>query len=100
MTAKVILRELESKAATDRHGVYPTLLQMNTKKNYMFKTQVMEELVICDTADLRILIEERSEVLEDPISPFFVYTRPTTVTLEKTQTNATSVTMLHLRQAI
>ena len=69
-TAKVILRELESKAATDRHGVFPTLLQLNTKKNYMFKTQVMEELAICDTADLRILIEERSEVPEDPHQPF------------------------------
>ena len=69
-TAKVILRELESKGATDRHGVFPTLLQLNTKKNYMFKTQVMEELVICDTADLRILIEERSEVPEDPHQPF------------------------------
>ena len=65
-TAKVILRELESKAATNRHGVYPTLLQLNTKKNYMFKTIVMEELTVCDTSDLRMLIEERSAVPEDP----------------------------------
>ena len=59
-TAKVILRELEAQGAADRHGNFPTLLQLNTKKNYMFKTQVMAELSICDTADLRILIEERS----------------------------------------
>ena len=69
-TAKVILRELESKAATNRHGVYPTLLQLNTKKNYMFKTIVMEELTVCDTSDLRMLIEERSDVPEDPHQPF------------------------------
>ena len=35
----------------------------NTKRNYMFETPVMEELVICDTTDLRILIEERSKAL-------------------------------------
>ena len=69
-TAKVILRELEAQGASDRHGNFPTLLQLNTKKNYMFKTQVMEELSICDTADLRILIEERSQVPDDPHQPF------------------------------
>ena len=69
-SAKVILRELQTQAATDRHGAFPTLLQLNTKKNYMFKTQVMEELILCDTADLRILIEERSAVPEDPHQPF------------------------------
>jgi hypothetical protein len=69
-TAKVILRELESKGATDRNGVFPSLLQVNTKKNYMFKTVVMEELTMCDTADLRIMIEERSAVPDDPHQPF------------------------------
>ena len=64
----------------------------------MFKTQdlVMEELVICDTAVLRILIEERSKA-----STLFLHTRLTKVILDKRQTNATSsVTMLYMRPAI
>ena len=36
-TARVILEELWAHGLTDIYGNYPTLLQINTKKNYMFK---------------------------------------------------------------
>ena len=36
-TAKAILRELWAHGLTDIFGNFPTLLQINTKKNYMFK---------------------------------------------------------------
>ena len=38
-SAKVILRELWAHGLTDMYGKYPTLLQINTKKNYMFKKE-------------------------------------------------------------
>ena len=38
-SAKVILRELWAHKLTDVFGNYPTLLQINTKKNYLFKRE-------------------------------------------------------------
>ena len=65
-TATVIERELRRQEAMDGRGIYPTLGQINTKKRYMFDTIVMKNFVMVDTADLRIAIEERAEVPEDP----------------------------------
>ena len=69
-TATVVDRELRRQGAVDSQGNYPTLGQINIKKNYMFKTQVMKDLVMLDTADLRMAIEERSAVPEDPHQAF------------------------------
>ena len=69
-TATVVDRELRRQGAMDGRGTYPTLGQINTKKNYVFKTQVMKDLVMLDTADLRMAIEERSAVPEDPHQAF------------------------------
>ena len=48
--------------AVNGRGIYPTLGKINTMKAYMFNTIIMKDMVMIDTADLRIAIE----VPEDP----------------------------------
>ena len=44
-SAKVILRELWAHGLTDMYGKYPTLLQINTKKSYMFKKEDLRTVI-------------------------------------------------------
>ena len=66
MSAVVCLRELKKNKAPNSFGIYPTLVQINSKKKYMYQKVVMDELVLLDTADLRNYIDEKLAVPEDP----------------------------------
>ena len=65
-SATVILRQLKVHNAMDAKGNFPTISQINTKKNYMYRTKVIEKLVMMDTADLEIEIQKISKEPEDP----------------------------------
>ena len=71
-SACVILRELQEK---DLHsgGVYLHLRQLNTKKNYLWQMQVMDQLTMVDTTDLRHACEEKAAIPEDNHEPYIAY---------------------------
>ena len=71
-SATVILRQLRERNAPDAKGNFPNLCQINTKKNYMYKTKVMKKLVMLDTADLQMEIDKMLEEPEDPHEAFIV----------------------------
>jgi hypothetical protein len=71
-SACVTLRELHEK---DLHsgGVYLHLRQLNTRKNYLWQAQVMNQITMVDTADLRHACEEKAAIPEDDHEPYIAY---------------------------